>query len=235
MTLLRMLASQPGVLRRAKLFNAFGVRPPANFRTAAPPDVRWRLCPTELVCDLNLGLRPGWGASPGLNQRQHGRSQTVAAFRTSGRSPYANGVAQGCTPTALRNLAQGCALRATLGSRSPNCLSTLKGLRNVSRVLNPFRVGTCVAMGLMLGSQPGVLRRAKLFNAFGVRPPANFRTAAPPDVRWRLCPTELICDLIWGYAQPSCTPTALHNLAQGCAPRATLGSRFPLMVFQPKG
>ena len=45
------------MLRRAKLFNAFGVRLPANFRTAPPPDVRWRLCPTELVCDLNLGLR----------------------------------------------------------------------------------------------------------------------------------------------------------------------------------
>ena len=89
------------------------------------------------------------------------------------------------TPTALRNLAQGCASRATLGSRSPNCLSTLKGLKNVSHVFNPFRVGTWVAMGLMLASQPGVLRRAKLFNAFGVRLPANFRTAAPPDVRWR--------------------------------------------------
>jgi hypothetical protein len=32
--------------------------------TASPPDVRWRLCPTELVCHLTWGYAPSWGAAP---------------------------------------------------------------------------------------------------------------------------------------------------------------------------
>lgn len=35
-------------------------------------------------------------------------------------------------------------------------------------VSNPFRVGTCLALFGFLRSHPGVLRRAKLFNAFGI-------------------------------------------------------------------
>lgn len=58
-----------------------------------------------------------------------------------------------------------------------------------------------MAMGLIGRLQPGVLRRAKLFDAFGVRKMANWierlirsrkvlSPASPPEVGWRLRPTE---------------------------------------------